>query len=275
MRETSARRFDPNQAESIQLKITDDESGFSMNVAIQIDKSKKSWEYNAYTDFFSEQTHMDPGIISDKIILKLMLKYKTSVSDSIIGVNYGTSCAKKVEAKKSLISTVITSAKGLEHIGKFLEEPRTTTLCTIDHYNNQMIAKTTLKLDADIVTIISSDILSNQILARPFLLLHSYNLLVAYGLLGHQLKEFSKILALLKYIIRVLCFFPSVISFLVSVFQGLPHGSLPIIASSSVVTAILYVYAPRYLFRYVPKLFKIAPRILGYLIKRKLLVTHF
>ena len=275
MVQTSAQRFDAIEAESMHLDIVDDESGFSMSIAIQIDKSKTSWQYNVYVDFFSEETHMDPGIISNDIILKLILKYKTSISDSIIGIKYQKDYAKKAEAKKSLLTSAVVSAKGFEHIVKFLEEPRTITLSTINYWNAEVIAKTTLRLDADIATVVSSNILSNEILSRPFLLIHSYNLLVAYGLLGHQLKEFSQILALVKNIARALSFLPFVISFVTSVFHGLPEGSLPILASSSAMTAILYAYAPMFLFRYVPDLFKIVPRISGSLIKRKLLVTHF
>ena len=272
--ETSTQRFDANQAESMNLDIADDESGISMNIAIQIDKSNTSWQYNLYIDFSSAGTHMDPGLISNDIILKLILKYKTSISNSIAEVKPENQCAKNGEAKKSLMTSAIKSAKGLEHIGKFLEEPRIITLCTIDHFNDEVIAKTAVKLNANVVTVISSNVLSDETLARPFLLLHTYNLLMAYGLLGHQLKEFSKILAWFKSITRALSFLPSVISFVIFVFHGLSHGSL-LLATSSAITAILYVYAPRYLFRYVPDLLKIVPRILGYLIKRKLQVTHF
>jgi hypothetical protein len=266
--------FRPIEAECSQLKITDDGSGISMNIAVQIDKSKQAWQYNVYIDFFSHETQIDLASISSDIIVKLLRKYKDSISDSIIGVKEGSDYTKS-KRNKSLMTAVIKSARGLEHIGTFLEEPRSITLCTIDHSSEEVIAKTTLKLDADNITIISSNILNNEMLSRPFLLLHTYNLMVAYGLFGHQLKEFSKILGIFKYITKILSFFPSAITFTTSIFHGLAQGSLPILVSSSALTAILYIYAPKYLFRYIPDLFKIIPRFYIYLMKRKLLVARF
>jgi hypothetical protein len=264
------QEFDPFDDSSMQIRILDDRSGFSMNMIFQRDKNKRNWQYNVYVDFFRHEILTDESYIPNDIISKLVIKYKTYISGSVMAVkdknnNYETSNSLSSQSIDSPITVAIRRTRGLEYISNFLEEPRTITLYTIKHRNQEVIARTTLKLDADIVTIISASIFSSERSPYSFLLLHNCNLAVVNSLLEHQLKQFSNILAIFRNIMRAACFIPSVISLFFPIFHGLTQGSLETLASSSTVTAILYIYAPKYLFRYVPSLFRIVPMISSHL----------
>lgn len=278
MSELSLASTEGDGNSAIRVKISDD-YGSVMDIMTVRDRSKGSWVYNAYVDFFVNNVNKDVSSINVDIISALIEKYKNYVKVSTMEskANYNSSSIGKSDLKEKDLSMLaaIKKVKVLENMADFLREPRTITVYTINKFNKEEIARTTIELDADVITIIPRNVLNNESVAMLLLLLHSCNVLLINRLFEEQLKNFTYSLRMIANIIRWISLIPfgvSLIPSFSSLIHGLSQGSIPQVLFT-VVSPILYRYAPKLLFRYVPNiLFRIAPWLGGYLMKHKIIL---
>jgi hypothetical protein len=248
-----------------------------MNVTVQQDRNPHSLIYKACLDFFLDNVNVGVSTVSNDILLRLLKKYeetlvaaKEKMQASRSGSTYGNSQPfDKPDGVQRHRDT--TEIKGLKNIVDFFKEPRSITAYTINRFNGEIIARTTVELDADIITVLPQNILENNNLA--FLLsLHGYNILLVNKLFEVQIKHFFADLVVITNVIRGVSLVPSavsVISFFLSSVHGLTHGSiLPAVITT--MSPFFYKYAPKLIFRYLPNFaFRIVPRIVGHFMKHK------
>ena len=150
--------------------------------------------------------------------------------------------------------------------------------------SNKEIARTTIELDADIITILSQDLVEN---ANPTLLvaLHNCNVKLVSNLFEYHMKKFCHFLLDLSKLIQWASFLPVIVSLIMYALPILssllgynrlqPMDSVlhtSVVGISAIASSLLYKFLPKLLFRYMPRtLFRLAPIIIGYLIKGKIL----
>ena len=163
---------------------------------------------------------------------------------------------------------------------------------TVDGSENKVIARTTIGLDADVMTIISSDLLDVKRRKTILLRLHSSNIHLANYLFAYHVKKFCYDIRAVSKIIRAisLALFPlllhlSNVSGLSSLFSKIgqsfmvhqtyfaqPFTFLLPFVIPIIICTLLYTYAPKLLFRHMPKiLFSCGPKIVSILIKYRIL----
>ena len=175
---------------AIHVRISDD-CGSVMDIIPVRDRSKGSWVYNAYVDFFVNDVNMDVSTINVDIVSALIEKYKNYVKVSS-KQTYNSSSIDKSDLKEKDLSMLaaIKKVKVLENMADFLREPRTITVYTINKFNKEEIARTTIELDADVITIIARNVLNNESVAMLLLLLHSCNVLLINRLFEERAEKF-------------------------------------------------------------------------------------
>jgi hypothetical protein len=254
------------------------ESGYTMNVTVQQDRTSYSLIYKACLDFFLDNVNVDVSTVSNDILLRLLKKYeealvaaKEKMQPSRSSTHSNNQPFDKPDGVE--VSRDTTEIKGLKNIVDFFKEPRSITAYTVNQFNGEIIARTTVELDADIITVLPLNILENNNLAI-LLSLHGYNILLVNKLFEAQIKHFFADLVVITNVIRGVSLVPSavsVISFLLSSVHGLSHGSiLPAVITT--MSPLFYKYAPKIIFRYLPNFaFRFVPRIVGHFMKHKLI----
>jgi hypothetical protein len=256
----------------ISVKITNG-FGFAMKVVIQRQKEKESIIYNADVNFFEDDNQKDLLSLNPKIFSDILEKYKYYINNQIKKVEENI-VQSESKGKDSIVLHAIKDAEELTSMVDFLKDVRTMNVYTIADFSRKTIAKTTIELDADIVTLISSDILDNNLATSTLLSLHRCNVGLANQLFEYQQKKFFQILSNVVKMTRIAFLIPNGISFihsLTSMSHGILQASPPVIITT-ILFPVLYWYVPNLLFRYTPTIiFRVASRIIGYLIKHKML----
>jgi hypothetical protein len=233
------------------------EFGLVMNITIEIDQKS---DYMVRIDFFNKTTGNKIMITSlqDNDLLDLATKYRLYVNH--LSENTTSLPSKDTwNIKSKLIS--IKNVTKIKVIAKNLfQELRRMNVSTIDSFRDIVFARTTIELDADIVTIISPDlpaVMSTQT-NKILLLLHTCNLYVVNHLFMHRIHKFSSILKTLTSTLKVI----SVSAWLI-LNLSLIFSSHHLVSEDSVSIAVQMIK----LIGIPPLLWKFIPKIIGYVLK--------
>jgi hypothetical protein len=126
----------------------------------------------------------------------------------------------------------------------FLKDLRTMNIYTIERFSSKVFARTTIELDADIITLVSNDILDNKVLSM-LAGLHRSNVQFVNQLFEYQMKKLCQTLKVLRSIIRIASLTPfgvSLIPFSSSILHGLSQGSFQPVVISTIISTLLYIY---------------------------------
>lgn len=227
--------------------------GIKMNINIEINQNNSIIIYIEflYKDMKVGYRSIDPRqlylLVNEygQYITKLSSKHKSILSWSFIR---DIKSLSRLSAKIQRIKKVLKRYR--------YEDLRSINVFTIDAYQNRILARTTIELDADIITIIPQELLNmNQ--TNPFLRLHSANVSLANYLFLYPITQILIIIKILKNIIRVLAI-PLWIIFSMIIFREK-------VLNEYFFTILNFVGIPAILFRFIPK-------ITEYIIRHKLLV---
>ena len=201
--------------------------------------------------------------MDNDVLFALVGKYRDYVIEAVKENEIRNSITGK---NINILTSTVRDVKKLEDIFGFAEDLRKIDTYTIDAFNNNALARTTIELDADIITILPRDILDDSKL--PLLLsLHNSNVYLTNQLFKSHMKTFSHFLISLNKIIRLI----SVIPFAISSLSAWWQMSLSPAVISALVSFFLYRYVPRIIFRYMPRtILLIGPKIVGFLSNRKI-----
>jgi len=275
--------------------------GWMMEVIIQRDRTQKSLSYNSYVNFFLGDTKIVISDIFDtRGISKLVDSYRIETSKVIYDDEFGPKNNKEKikmmisindgqvekstqplsKKKNSIIQTIIKTIKELESIIDLIRDLRSLDIYTYtrEQLNDKIVARTKIELDADIITLLSPQILEQDANSMAILLrIHNHNVYLVNQTVQNQIKIFCSKLHTFDKIIKVISFTPFILSLINSLLPFLYGASenlfsLSYIAISSAISGIAYKYGPKMIFRYAPSIiFKIIPRILSYFVRNNIL----
>src|SRR5690242_4862207 len=234
----SATNYLSDHLVTINIKITGD-SGIDMSIVIRKNKSSRSLIYNAYVNFVANDKVVRLTDINIELLSQLVSKYRDSMVELIKKDDeIRNDIAKK---NKNILTYVLGDVKKLEEVYSFAEDLRKIDTYTIDAFSNSIIARTTIELDADVITILPQKISGDSKLAL-LLSLHNSNIYLTNQLFGSHVKAFTQFLLSLNKIIRLLSMIPFGVSIISSFWQ---LSALPA-AITALVSFFLYRYAPRF-----------------------------
>jgi hypothetical protein len=238
--------------------------GIKMDINIEIDKKN---DVLTYVDFYYNNTKIYYGNLDPRQLTLLVDGYRQHVTKlakdrsaaSAITLSWST-----LKDPKSLIKIFSKIAK-IKKVLRRYHDIRLVNVFTIikddashNQKNNKILARTTIELDADIITIIPPELLLQNTNETSFLFsLHSANIHLANYLFLYPIMRIFVIVKLAKYILRILSI-PLWIAFSIFIF---PKGVG--VFYEYIFSIVNFIGIPALLFRLVPK-------IMSYIIKKKL-----
>ena len=107
----------------------------------------------------------------------------------------------------AIVKWVVQTSKELKNVKRYLNDllknPHSLNVCTIDGSSQVMLAKTTVELDADIITIMLPELLQSNN-KNIYLQLHTANIYTANFLLGHSAKKLFLFIKKMKMLFRII-----------------------------------------------------------------------
>jgi hypothetical protein len=236
------------------------DTGIKMDINIEIDKKN---DVLTYVDFYYNNTKIYYGNLDLRQLALLIDGYKQHVtklvkdrSTASITLSWST-----LKDPKSLIK-IFTKITKIKKVLRRYHDIRSVNVFTIikddasHNQKNKILARTTIELDADIITIIPPELLLNTNETDFIFSLHSANIHLANYLFLYPITKIFVVVKLIKNILRILSV-PLWIAFSIFIF---PKGAG---LYEYIFSIINFIGVPALLFRLVPK-------IMGYVIRNKL-----
>ncbi len=234
------------------------EFGLGMIITIEINQKN---EYMVRIDFFNKTTRnkIDVDTLQEDDLLDLITKYR-------LYVNQLSENANSFSSKDTLnIKSKLTSIKNVTKIKviaqRLFQELRRMDVYTIDGPRDIVFARTTIELDADIVTIIRPELIAymNTQKNSYLVLLHTCNLYLANHLFVHRINKFSAMLKTLTDTVRIIS---------ISVWL-IPNLSYLLISSHHLISGDLVAILVQIINLIgIPAIMAgIIPKIIGYIVK--------
>jgi hypothetical protein len=250
------------------------ESGLIMKLIMEMDKKTKLTNFIASVDFFNESAKtVDVSQLSSDVVSDLLYKYKEYVIKLLkdkqqekISPKSRVSDTTKATIKKISLkdfSKIKTTAQGL------FQDLRTMNVITVYSSKKIEVARTTIELDADIVTIIGLEIQQYTNVTKTLLThLHIYNTYLANHLFALKIKKFFLNIKSTVNIVRLISVPVWVIPNLLSTVSTLPSFSIltddPNIMFVLGLELFNVIGVPALLLKFIP-------RIIGYIIRHTIL----
>jgi hypothetical protein len=234
-----------------------------MDINIEIDKKN---DVLTYVDFYYNNTKIHYGNLDPRQLTLLVDGYKRHVtklakdrSAAAITLSWST-----LKDPKSLIK-IFTKITKIKKVLRRYHDIRSVNVFTIikddvshNQKNNKILARTTIELDADIITIVPPELLLVNTNEADFLFsLHSANIHLANYLFLYPITKIFVVVKLTKNVLRILSV-PLWIAFSIFIFPKEVAAFYQYIFS-----IINFIGIPALLFRLVPK-------IMGHVIRNKL-----
>jgi hypothetical protein len=230
-----------------------------MDINIEIDKKH---DVLTYVDFYYNNAKIYHGNLDPRQLTLLVDGYRQHVTKlakdkSAAAITFSWSILKD---PKSLIK-IFTKITKLKKVLQRYQDIRSVNVFTIimdTPQKNKILARTTIELDADIITIVPPELLLLNTNEIDFLFsLHSANIRLANYLFLYPIMKIFVVVKLTKNILRILSI-PLWIAFSIFIF---PKGIG--IFYEYIFSIINFIGVPALLFRFVPK-------VMGYIIRNKL-----
>lgn len=229
---------------------TDD--GIEMNINIEINQDNNIIIKN---EFLYQHVKISYEMIDPIQVNILLDKYSEYIAKVFTKHRLITSWVISRDIKS--VVRLITSIQGIKKILKRYEKLRSINVFTIDGYQNRIVARTTIELDADVITIIPPELVGID-QAHFCIRLHNSNIRLANHLFILPINRIFMIINSTKNILRVVS-----ISFWI--FFSIILFPPKLIFNDYLFLIFNFVGAPTMIFMSMPK-------ILGYIIRKKLLV---
>jgi hypothetical protein len=219
-------------------------NGLSLEVTIEKDNTGDLFGalvYKVYVELSFNDSKLEVFDVPTDQLSKLIEKYATSISlKSIMELR---------ENKKAFGNVLKSIGRKKEIVEKdnSLGDLRTISVFTIDKFSNRIIGRTTVELDADIITLLCQDILDRK--KNSIVRLHGCNVSFVNQYLKYLMEKLSRDLEKLSKTIKIASFIPFGISvyFTMSASEVIFKFSPLII--SMIVTPLLYKYGTKMLLR--------------------------
>jgi len=246
------------------VRITSDEFGLTMNINIEIEQNSRN--FMARVDFFYKNLKIDFLQLDENILAFLINEYQIYV-------------AKLAEEKKpnpsietwnsKSVSQTIKNIRRVRKIAQHLfQDMRSVNVYTIHGVKGSVVARTTIELDADIITIMQPELIGIST-KNSLLNLHSSNVLLANYIFMYRVSKFFSIIKTMTNMTRT----TSMLLWIMS--TAIPfYSSQQSVLSASLNNLNLFytVLYPILNFIGIPALlFKFIPKIIGYIIRYRIL----
>jgi hypothetical protein len=230
---------------SMRINITVDQNNFLIYVAF------------SYMDMTTDFVRFDENVLS--VIIN---EYQQHVTE-LVEDKEQLLTRRKMWNAESLLETIRNMTKIRKIAERLFRELRSVNVYTIQASNNNVMARTTVELDADIITIMPRQ-LSEAKINNNWLKLHRINVLLANYLFVYRMKKFVSLLKVMTNLARI----TSIALWLVSIATAL----LPAILSLNNLNIIYKIMYSVFIFLGGPTLLmKFMPKVLGYVIRHTIL----
>lgn len=181
------------------------EFGLTMTVSLDMDKN---CEFVARVIFSNASGSISGIDIAKYQVSGLIAKYREYV---IRIAQTSQSNRNKATKLASKIKSFVISLRDVKNIKTkaeiLLNELRRINVYTIDGSDNTLVAKTTIELDADIVSVINqpshNSIINNLQNCSPIVVVHNYNIYLANRLFASKIDKFFSQLKVLSNVAKV------------------------------------------------------------------------
>jgi hypothetical protein len=246
------------------VRITSDEFGLTMNINIEIEQNSNI--FMARVDFFYKNLKIDFLKVDESILAFLINEYQL----------YVTKLAKE---KKQIPSTETWNRKSISHTIKnirrvrkiaqhLFQDLRSINVYTIHGLKGSVVARTTIELDADIITIMQPELIGIST-KNSLLNLHSINVVLANYMFMYRISKFFSIIKTMTNMTRI----TSMLLWIMS--TAIPfYSSQQSVLSASLNNLNLFytVLYPLLNFIGIPALlFKFIPKVIGFIIRSRIL----
>jgi hypothetical protein len=237
--------------------LTISNNGLNMEVTIEKEKGDAAFGdlvYKVYIQLFFNDSKVDIVTVPTDLFSNLLEKYVTTIR--YVTDLRSRSTAQQKEKKVAFFRTLgsMKRTKEATHTNT-LSDLRTINVFTIDRFANTTIGRTTIELDADIVTLLSQDVIERN--KHGIVRLHICSVILVTNYLKHLMEKISCDLNKLSKAIKIASFIPFGISVYSSTLPSeLIFKLLPLVIGG-VITPLLFRYGTRILLR----------QIIGYLFR--------
>jgi hypothetical protein len=190
-----------------------------MEVAIEKHKPDAAFgdlSYKVYIQLFFNNSKVDIVNVPTDLFSNLLEKYVMAIRDV---TDLGSrSIAQQKEKKVAFFRTLGSMKRTNEatHENTSLSDLRTINVFTVDRFSNTIIGRTTIELDADIITLLSQDVIERN--KQGIVRLHICSVILVTNYLKHLMEKISCDLKKLSKAIRIASFIPFGISIYSSAF---------------------------------------------------------
>jgi hypothetical protein len=245
--------------------IVSNEFGLAMSVNIESDQNSSN-NFMVYVDFFYNNIKIDFVKLDENVLYVLINEYQIYVNNLVkerkhlpgVETRYGKS-----------ISQTIRNTRRIKKIAQHLfQDLRALNVYTIHGLKNSIVARTAIELDADIVTIISPELLKINTKNNSLLNLHSINVFLVNYVFMYKITKFFSIIKTLTNLTRI----ASIVLWIT--FTIIPfYNSQQLILSAPLNNLNLYYTALYSIVNFIgipSLLLKFIPKVIGYIIKYKI-----
>jgi hypothetical protein len=242
------------------VSITWNEFQSEMSVDIKTEKNN----FMVYVNFFYKDKRTDFLRLDGNVVSVLVNEYQQHVTKLVEDKKQFLNKRKETWNAKSILMAIKNITKIRKIAERLFQDLRSVSVYTIHASKNNAMARTTVELDADIITIIAPELLEVKI-KNNWLKLHSINVVLANYLFVYRMKKFVSVLKAMTNLARI----ASVVLWIVSTAIALLSGILsPVNDLNPIYRVIISVFN----FVGVPTLLvKFIPKILGYVIRHTVL----
>lgn len=219
-----------------------------MEVTVEKDKPNATFgdlTYKVYIQLFFNDSKVDIVTVPTVLFSGLLEKYVTALKSRSVSVS------QPKEKKITFLRTIgsMKRTKDLAHTNTSLSDLRTINVFTIDRFTNTTIGRTTIELDADIVTLLSQDAIDRYKVG--IVELHGCSVVLVNNYLKFLMEKISCDLKKLSKAVRIASFIPFSVSLYSSTLSSeLIFKLLPLVIGGAV-TPLLYKYGTKMLLRQI------------------------
>jgi hypothetical protein len=221
-----------------------------MEVTIEKHKPDAAYgdlSYNIYIQLFFNESKIDIVTVPTDLFSNLLEKYVKAIR--YITDLGSRSITQQKEKKIAFFRTLgsLNRANEVTHINTSLSDLRTINIFTIDRFANTTIGRTTIELDADIITLLLKDVIERN--KHAIVRLHICSVILVTNYLKYLMEKISCDLKKLSKAIKIASFIPFGISVYSSTLPSeLIFKLLPLVIGG-VITPLLFRYGTRMLLR--------------------------
>lgn len=201
---------------------------------------------------------------------EVVVRYQKQVADTFTAIMHDRDfTAKKTPSQNSNMLSKLFSLGRISDGIKLFRDIRALNIYTVDSVTGSAIARTTIELDADIITIVAPGV-ENLNVGKVMLVIHRYNAQLGNVFLNNRLVDFfsaiQEFLRALRLAVLVIGYSMNAIS-LYSLFNSASSSS----ASDLLSSHNFISYAVQAVFLFLPALlYKYAPRIVRFFLWKKI-----